>query len=133
MDTEKFTHWQQRTIEQLGFSINLILTLALGALGYLLAKYDKTNTARLSKYTFVITSILLLLALLFGIVASITRLYDFRFTARIIRQQSEVERDRLRAITDRLGSCTWFFFWAETVAFALGVCATAILALSEKL
>jgi hypothetical protein len=132
MKDEKFTRWQQRSIEQLGFSINLILTLAWGTLGYTVATYDRTSSACPLKCAFVFASVLLLCAVLFGIAASVTRLYDFRFTARTIREKEEVEKNRLRAITNRLGSCTWFLFWAETVAFALGVCAVAALALSGK-
>ncbi len=133
MSTEKFTRWQQRTIEQLGFSINLILTLALGTLGYTLAIYDKANAACLRKCTFVVACILLFLAVLFGIVASLTRLYDFRLTAQTNREADETECKRLRRITDRLGRCTWFFFLAEVVTFAIGVSAAAVLTVGAKL
>jgi hypothetical protein len=130
---DRFTRWQRRTIEQLGFSINLVLTLAWGTLGYTVATYDKTSSACMLKFAFVLASVLLLCAVFFGIAASLTRLYDFRLTARKIREEEEVEKSRLGAITERLGSCTWFLFWAETVAFALGVCAVVALVLRGKL
>jgi uncharacterized membrane protein YtjA (UPF0391 family) len=132
MNTDKFTRWQQRTIEHLGFSINLILTLSLGALGYTLNSYNKTSTQCLAKCLFVLGVVLLLLSVMFGIIASLTRLYDFRYTARINREE-EVERYRLRRITDRLGVCTWLLLWFEIITFFLGVGAIVFLTMLNKL
>jgi hypothetical protein len=133
MSIENFTRWQQRTIEQLGFNINLILTLAVAALGYTLTTYEKQPATCPLQHVFVLASTLLLLAVAFGVLASVTRLYDFRYTARTNREKNDLERHRLRTITDSLGNCTWFFFWAEILIFSLGVFATTALTLIPKL
>lgn len=131
MNTDRYPRWQQRAVEQLGFSINLILTLALGGLAFALTNLDKGIDRPFPKWMFLTACLLLLMSALSGIISSITRLYDFRITAQIVREDNEAEKTRRRAVARRLGSCTWFFFWVEIAGFILGIAAVACLALKK--
>ena len=131
MSTERHSRWQQRTVEQLGFNINLFLTLALGGLAFVLSEHTTAPDVCMARYLFFGGTVLLLLASLFGVSASITRLYDFRFTARIIREDDETKKGRLRTATKHLGNVTWFLFWLEIVSFVLGITAIVILTLMK--
>lgn len=122
-----FVHWQSVTIEQLTHGINLILGLSTAGLGFeisLLLK-NEFNPISWQKPFFLISLLLFLFSICFGILCVINRLRDFRATKNAARLRekgaasSEVKKHR--DIYERLGKRTWKLFWFQIVTFGLGI------------
>jgi len=103
---ERLVRWRDKSIAQLSFFNNLLLTLAVCFLSF---SYNKIN---FSNYYFVfnnfnllssknkinckptllsISLILISLSIIFGLLVALVRLYDFRITSQIIQVRSWVE------------------------------------------
>jgi len=89
---ERYRFWSAQSIQQLSFSNNLLLTIAVAALGYFFGKREKVysnlfidlnESIDLVIFFFILGSFLLALSILCGVVLSISRLYDFRLTRHI--------------------------------------------------
>lgn len=125
-ENEPYTRWQGFRITQLGFCIGLFLTYSVAILGFLanmLVQLEYSVTGFLAKLFFISSGVCGLLSLALGISACLTRLYDFRTTARVAKnrwdttQQDQV--NKWRKTSDCLGKWTWGLFWAQTITFAL--------------
>ncbi len=89
---EKYTtrnrYWTEKTINQLGYSINLFTTLGVGLIGYLVTNREKFPKFEYIKGTcinyilmfYYISLILIFLSIILGFSAVLSRLYDFRLT-----------------------------------------------------
>jgi hypothetical protein len=122
---ERGTRWQKNTLDQLGYALNLILTFTIAALGYcfVLLKDASFTPSCSAKCAFLFSLGALALSAICGIFCVLTRLWDFRETARRARNDPEaLTKEEVRA----LGRRTWVFFYIELAAFALGVTALAI-------
>jgi len=134
-----FVRWQAITIAQLGFTSNLILTLAVASLGFslTLVKDNDVTSYCWARCLLVFAIIGLLASVALGIWCSINRLADFRKTAQIARG-----REKLRAITSeqdkaasekelnegrkkvkKLGNRTWTLFYWQVGTFGSGILA----------
>jgi|CXWL01.1.fsa_nt_gi hypothetical protein len=122
---EKYIRWQGITLNQVTFVINLLLGLATATLGFSasLLKDEKFIPTGKVKCLFTFALLSQLIALLFGIIAVISRTLDFRCTAQIARKKfgegESVKSTRLRV--KRLGKTTWFSFWVQLSSFGLGI------------
>lgn len=130
-DRDSYLRWQKIAIEQLGYVINLFLTLS-GAVLAFAVKTMMESRAPLPACAHCMfhTSLLVLGVSIFAsLVANITRAADFRYTRRAAhaRWRSKPEHDDLRDKADNFGKWTWRLFYCQTVAFGLGV---ALLCLS---
>ena len=137
---ESFVRWQSITITQLGYVINLVLTLATASLGFSLTLITNENFAPryFAKLLFILSLILILLSIVFGIACVINRLSDFRKTTQIARDRERLRRDGVadreidrqlaarRLTTKTLGKVTWRLFWFQIGAFAAGVSSLSI-------
>lgn len=86
---ERYKRWQDKTNQQVSFFNNLILTLSVGFLSF---SYKEIKISDLSfeivaydlKLTlFVFSLIIILVSIFCGLIAAISRLYDFRVTTHI--------------------------------------------------
>ncbi|OGA53411.1 MAG: hypothetical protein A3F74_05735 [Betaproteobacteria bacterium RIFCSPLOWO2_12_FULL_62_58] len=127
MSRERFVRWQSQSISQLSFSINLLLGLAVAALGFGVALLRDNTFAPggIDKWLFIYSVIALACGVLFGVGATVTRLIDFRATAGKIREE---EKGGQSGVVSRFekqarvyGSATWRLFWFLTFSFASGV------------
>ena len=79
----------------------------------------------LFKSFFAWSFVLLVVAALFSCAAVITRLLDFRLTARKVRKEQKSNYSRSLTIfrigPDAYGRATWGLFWLSCVSFVLGV------------
>jgi|HubBroStandDraft_4_1064222.scaffolds.fasta_scaffold14353_4 hypothetical protein len=127
-DNDSFVRWQKIAIDHFGYCTNLILVLAVAALGYTLtfAKDPDFVGAKPRCYLGV-----LLLVGLFGLCVSIicglccmvNRLLDFRGTA----QRAKNSPDALsKEVLDRKGDLTWSLFYGQTGAFLVAVLLIAV-------
>lgn len=124
---EKFIRWQGITITQLSYSINLILTFSVAALGFgvSLLLSEEFNPTSCQAYAYFSSLFLLLASGAFGIWCTINRLRDFRATAKICslkrKDENNSELPDLRELTKKLGKKTWGIFWWQIGSFSVGI------------
>jgi hypothetical protein len=61
-----------------------------------------------------------------GLLTTITRLLDFRYTAKILWTSDKQEQIRLQKRAECLGQATWGFLWVQLVTFGLATIAAAV-------
>src|ERR1051325_2657375 len=124
-DKERYRRWQNYRITQFTFAINLFLTFAVAALGFCLALIkDPGFTPQLG------TGISLLHAVysfggsvLFGSLATLSRLCDFRCTAVKIRKKySDCRQKVAEFLADWLGPVSWSLFYLQLASLIYGAC-----------
>jgi len=126
-DRESSNRWQGRTIEQFGYALNLIVGLAVAAIGFELSLMLKDDFQSLGwqNCLFSISLLSLILSVALGLFCIVNRLRDFRITAKVARKRedgvSELELQPLRTIASTLGERTWLLFWWVISTFGLGV------------
>lgn len=124
---QRFVRWQNITIKQLGFTTNLILTITVGVIGFVVNKIADENFKITSngKALFIIGLFSLFLSFIMGIVINLTRLYDFRKTTRIVRKKMKNEKDSelyvLKKATECLGKASWIIFRIQIISFAFAL------------
>ncbi|WP_198263133.1 hypothetical protein [sulfur-oxidizing endosymbiont of Gigantopelta aegis] len=124
---EKFIRWQGITISQLSYSINLILTFSVAAIGFSVSLLISENFKPTScqAYAFFLSLLLLLASGALGIWCTINRLRDFRAIAKITnlkrKDGNESELADLRELTKKLGKKTWGIFWWQIGTFSAGI------------
>ena len=122
-----FIRWQDITIRQMGYTINLILGLAAATLGFAitLLKEDIFFLSCWGKCFFDIACLSFLFSIGFGIWLVLNRLKDFRVTMRIARRReggdTEENLQPLRDITKRVGKRTWILLYCQVGSFGLGI------------
>jgi hypothetical protein len=126
---ERFIRWQAVTVAQLSYSINLILTFTVAALGFgasLLLK-EPFQPGSWPLRLLLLSLLLLLAAGGLGVWCTINRLRDFRATTKITRlrtkegHDADAELNILRALTNKLGGRTWGIFWWQIGVFSAGI------------
>jgi hypothetical protein len=150
---ERFVRWQEKQITLLTFSINLLFTVSLAAVGLIINNFDKPFFKDKSAWGFSLpqtVAFVITFSAILGIIALFCRLIDFRLTKTIVRKrillfkvknkikyehckeltQKELETKlkNLTCWTDILGFATWCFFILQTITFL-----TAILLIVCKL
>ena len=128
MEDNSFVRWQQITIGQLGYALNLVLGLCTASLGFaisLLTGKDFAFTSSWGEGCYLIAVLTFLVSIGLGIWCTINRLLDFRTTSRIARLKqkngSEEELVSLRTKATFHGSITWKLFWWHLATFAFAV------------
>ena len=124
---DRFVRWQGYALAQLTFSINLFFATALAALGFdlnLVSTLPSQNAGWIS-CGLLVSSGLLFVSLIAGMGAVISRLVDFRLTARKIRSgdlgAADDELGLIAHKTKALGRSTWRLFWIQVAFLALGL------------
>jgi len=126
----RFQRWQKIAIDQLGYALNLLLTLTVAALGYwfVLLTNKEFIPGSSAKCIMVLSLLALGFSAICGLACVVNRLRDFRGTAKRARNDSSPETPT-KEYLDGLGRATWVLFYSHIVSFALGVVllATALL------
>src|ERR1700682_4371734 len=127
MADDRYNSWQGLAIAQLSVAVALISGLSVAGLGVgfsLLQSKEFVLTAPF-KGVFAASLLLLLIAALLSCGAVITRLLDFRLTARKVRKDTKPTYDKPLTIfwlgPDDYGRATWGLFWTSCFTFAVGV------------
>jgi hypothetical protein len=121
-DRESYLRWQEIAITQLGYTINLMMTLAGGLLAFVVkAKLD--GSVKASGCAWHLALLCLGHSVLAAIAANITRAVDFRYTRRSVRARMKAgnNHQRLRDIADFFGAWTWYFFYFQAATLVLAV------------
>ena len=143
---ERFVRWQEKQIALLTFSINLVITLSLAAIGLIINNFN--SCLFINKYIFGYSlpksiAFIITISTILGVVALFCRLIDFRLTKNTIRKRTllfklknkinyehsneltqsvlEAEIENLTCRTKHLGCATWFFFSLQTVIFLTAI------------
>ena len=121
--------WQATTIAQLGYAVNLTLTLATASLGFALNVVRDKDYAPTcwGKCFWMGSAVLLGASIALGVWCVLNRLRDFRQTTRTARCREGVGKaetdgglDHLRAENRRLGKRTWTLFFLQIATFCAG-------------
>lgn len=126
MADDRYIRWQGLGIAQLTVAVALISSLSVAGLGVGLSLLLNENfmPSALIKCTFAWSPLLLLLAVLFSCGAVITRLLDFRLTARKVRKDRNPSYEKALTIfwlgPDAYSCATWGLFWSACIIFTLG-------------
>jgi hypothetical protein len=138
---EAFVRWQEITRTQLGYTINLILTLTTAALGFAIGLVfgGRTPPAPLDNCALFYSLVTLLLAAALGLAANYSRMWDFRWTTRAARgremqarlelkeelkpkQQARArDRERYSNCAETLGKVTWWLLLCQLLTFLAGI------------
>jgi hypothetical protein len=121
-DREGYLRWQEFAITQLGYTINLMMTLSGAILVFVVKeKLDEKIKAHGCEWRFALGC--LGLSVLAAIAANITRACDFRYTRRAVRERMKNGEDHqeLHDKAEWLGAWTWGLFYCQAATFAFGV------------
>jgi hypothetical protein len=124
-DRDSYLRWQKIAIEQLGYVINLFLTLSGAVLAFAVKTMMASSTPLppCAHCLFGAALLVLAISIWFSLAANITRALDFRYTRRAAhaRWKEKPEHDALQDKADMFGKWTWCLFYWQTGAFARGV------------
>lgn len=121
---QRYIRWQDYRIKQLSFSINLFLGFAIASLGFainllLSGKLQDSLELRLIIILWALSAVL-------GSISTISRLLDFRYTARKIKDESQSN-----SLTAKYcGYVTWLTFLHQVVFYIIGSCLFLIKAIN---
>jgi hypothetical protein len=117
---ERFVRWQRLAIDQLGFTLNFILTLTIAALGYIFAllKDKEFLPSHFAKCSLILSLASLAIAAICGMWCTINRLRDVQGTARRIRRTAGAPSSRELRV---MGKRTWKLFYTQLWTFSLGI------------
>lgn len=111
---ERYVRWQNHRITQLSFSINLFLGFAAASLAYVINLKLGENPRNPQVLISIIKWWSWSAAL--GCLATITRLLDFRYTARKIKDGGGFNT----SMAKYLGPVTWSLFWVQLFTYVGG-------------
>jgi hypothetical protein len=122
---ESSVRWQGRTIQQFGYSLNLVLGLSIAGIGYETTLILNKEIAGWQNCLLAISLLSLVVSVGVALWGVVTRLRNFRLTAQIAKNREDGASD-LKLQPDRtkstdLGNFTWTLFWWQIGSFSVGV------------
>lgn len=127
MADDRYNRWQGLEIAQLTVAVALISGLSVSALavGLSLLQNKEFVLSGVFKAMFAWSFPLLLLAAVSSSGAVVSRLLDFRLTARKVRNEQNPTYSRSLTMfwlgPEEYGRLTWFLFWLSCLVFLVGV------------
>lgn len=111
---ERFVRWQDHRIAHMSFSINLFLGFAVASLAYAInLKLENKPHGSVPLET---TIICWAASAAFGCIATVSKLLDFRYTARKIKDGGFCNTFMAKFC----GPVTWGLFWGQVIAYVGG-------------
>jgi len=126
MSDNRYNRWQGLAIAQLTVAVALISGLSVAGLGAGLSLIQNENFVLNGwwKCAFALSQAFFIIAAFLSCAAVITRLLDFRLTARSVRKQQNPNYDKPLTIfgydSEKYGRATWLFFWPSCISLTLG-------------
>jgi hypothetical protein len=116
-ERDSFVRWQEYRIGHLSFSINLFLGFAIASIAYLVAANEKTRINGQSLSPELLMSLFWwVVSTASGVLATISRLVDFRYTAKRIR----AGRKGYQCTLWLAGHGTWVLFGVALISYCIG-------------
>lgn len=118
----RFVRWQKITIDQFGYSLNLILALATATLAYAIAFAKDADFIATKEHLclgvlFLIGSSALAISVLLGLLCTLNRLRDFRATTKRARNAPGAPP---KEEVDEMGKLSWKLFHGQVWSFIVG-------------
>jgi hypothetical protein len=119
---ERYVRWQDYRITQFSFAINLFLTFGVAALGFSCSLLKEASfpppgggwLLRYAIYGFAVSVVC-------GTLATLSRLFDFRYTAiKILKKYSGWRQATVEFLATYLGRVSWCMFFLQLAALAYG-------------
>lgn len=126
MADDRYNRWQAAATGQLTVAVALISGLSVAALGAGLSLLKEKDFAIQAPYGWLFAGAmgLLFLAAISSTLAVLSRLLDFRLTARKVRKDKFPAYDKslrmFRLNADEFGEMTWRLLWMAVLAFSVG-------------
>ena len=126
MANNRYNRWQGLAITQLSVAVALISGLSVAGLGagLSLVQHETYVLTGWWKCVFALSQLLFIGAALLSCAAVITRLLDFRLTARSVRKQQLSTYNKPLTIfgcgSEGYGRATWRLFWPSCVLLLFG-------------
>jgi len=118
----RYIRWQGLAINQLSIAVSLISGLSAAGIGFGVSQLG--GESGISIYLVLASIFMLGLAALCSAGAVVTRLLDFRLTARKVRKDEKPDYDKPLKIflkdKEEYGRATWRLFWVGQISFLLG-------------
>jgi hypothetical protein len=127
MSDDRYNRWQGMAATQLSVAVSLLSGLSVSALafGFSLLQGRDFSPCGVFKSLFIWSLPLLLVAAIASTLVVVSRLLDFRLTARKVRRHQVPSYSRSLTIfrlgPEGYGRLTWFFFWLGCGSFILGI------------
>lgn len=143
---ERFVRWQEKQIALLTFSINLLFTISVAAVGLIINNFDKPLFKDKSAWGFSLpqtVAFIITVSATLGIIALFCRLFDFRLTKTTVRKRTllfkvknKIKYEHCKELTEKelndkikkltcwtsfLGGATWCFFILQTITFLTAI------------
>lgn len=116
MDSEqhqRYVRWADYRVNHLSHSINLFLGFAVASLAYAISlKIEGDFITCVLDVSIIIFGT----SVFFGCLATVTKLLDYRHTARKIKHGGTINE----FIADHIGALTWMLFWLQLFVYAFG-------------
>jgi hypothetical protein len=122
--SERARRWQKITLDQRGYTLNLILTFTVAAIGYWfgLLRDDKFLPGRLAKYSLLVAGLFLAFAAVFGFACVLIRQWDIHAS---FRRASQHPKRRSEAFVRGLDCWLLWLFRLHVWFFLLAIAAIA--------
>jgi len=121
---DRFIRWQGHTLSQLSLALSLLSGLSVGGLGLGVALLQK-DTFRpngIFATLFLIALAALLIAAFSSVGATVTRLLDFRLTAKKVREGELAEPlTMFGSDSNGWGRATWRLFWCTALSLLIAI------------
>lgn len=111
---DRYVRWQHYRISQLSFSINLFLGFSVASLAYAISLKLGKDCYQVLPMDLII--ILWSVSAALGSVATVSRLLDYRYTAKKIKEGGDANAFMARL----LGRVTWCSFWGQVLIYVAG-------------
>lgn len=111
---ERYIRWQDYRITHMSFSINLFLGFAVASLAYAISL--KLENKPHGSIPVDATIIWWAISAAFGCVATLSKLLDYRYTARKIKDGGSFNA----FMAKYCGPITWGAFWVQVIIYAVG-------------
>lgn len=108
---EKYTRWESYRIQQLSFSINLFLSFAVASMAFAINLKLDNKISDIATIDYVIK--LWALSAGLGCLATISRLLDYRYTAKKVRNPNKFNT----FMSSWCGPFTWGTFWGQLIIY----------------
>ena len=122
---ERFVRWQTVLRDQLSFLNNLLLTISIGIVGFLLSllKTKEFSPVCIGKFFFTIGLLSISLSILFGIATGYSRLMDYRKTVKKIGTELKGGTGirQLKKLMKLFENLTWCLFHIQIISFGLSI------------
>lgn len=115
---ERHIKWRDKTRDQLSFFNNLLLTISIGFLSFVFANEQYFHELEIcsvnQNHNIIISVILILISIVFGLLVALTRLYDFIITAQIVQIRSWVNKE-IPSQTHNYSICSKLFLLFKVI------------------